>query len=236
MRGDAGAGRSTDGRELGTSDSMRGDAGVPGETNLPGDAGLPGNVALAPARVVAAPNESSARRLQVRVGFGGGASSLLGTQAVPSGSAFVDLGVGSRGVALDLSLDADAVILINPARATSPNDLGLVTFNSQSLGLAGRARFEFGRLSLDATVGLRGWRTTFLPTGFSVNRQTVLVSAGPFAAGVGWLRVVGPLQAFVRAQAAVRLPTEVLVVLNGPMVVLVPVQLSVIAGLAVAWP
>jgi hypothetical protein len=130
-------------------------------------------------------------------------------------------------VALDGALEGTAT------RSAAPGQLSLTL---QWLTLGARWRFSGGPLDVDLGLGVRGSRLVAEAQGFTINRSKTLFGVGPAATATVWIRLIGPLQLVVRVSAALRLPAEQLVIVNGPTVDLGLVQLHALGGLALAWP
>lgn len=162
----------------------------------------------------------------MRVALVGGVAALF-TSPVPTGSLLLDLGSGAWGVALDGALEGTAI------RSAAPGQLALTL---QWMSLGARWRFSGGPVDFDLGLGVRGSRLVAEAQGFTTNLSKTLLGLGPAATATVWVRLIGPLQLVVRVSAALRLPAEQLVIVNGPTVDLGLVQLHALGGLALAWP
>lgn len=209
--------------ERGSPDSgdAAGLAGAP-EVGAPGTGEGDGGAVLA----VATPADDGPP-LEVRFAFAGGVRALVDAPVSPSGSALLDVGRSAWGASLEGAFDADV---------TLSAEGGTLTFNSQSVTLSARWRLAWERLSLDLGVGVRGFRISATPAGFSRNTPATLFSLGPAVSATVWVRVAGPLQLLLRAATALRFPADQLNISNGPAFRLGPWQVGAVAGLALAWP
>lgn len=165
--------------------------------------------------------------LELRAGLGGGLHTIPGTLAVATGAVTIEAGSRGWGGSVEFALNGDGTL----------TQAGLeVSLQSQVLTVAARRRLTWRRLALDLGLGLRGTRLVVTPRGLERSTPTTLLSGGPVVLTTGWLRLFDPVHAFLRLSAGLRLPAEALVIVNGPSFGLGIVQLSAIAGLAIAWP
>lgn len=165
--------------------------------------------------------------VELRAGLGGGLQVFAGAPASPTGAVTVEVGSHGWGASVEFALNSDVTV--------TQTQLS-VNLESQVLTLAVRRRLAWRRLALDLALGLRGTRLAVTPRGLEGTTTTALLSGGPVILTTGWLRLVGPVHAFLRLSAGLRLPAEALVIVNGPDFRLGIAQLSAIAGLALAWP
>lgn len=159
----------------------------------------------------------------------GGISSLVETPVTPSATVVADLGgPGFLGASLEGALEGNSAV---------SSETGQLTFGIQSLTLSARGRLRVAeRFSFDLGLGVRGFRLVATASRFTTNGTQTLLGVGPAASLTMWVRLLGPLLLVVRSSAALRLPADQLIVTGGPTFSLGIWQVSVVAGVSIAWP